>query len=210
MELHGRLAYLIDRAVRGGEYTIIGYKCKQVRDQIHCDDVARLFVQFFKAPRCGEVFNLGGGRQYSISILETIDAQGEAGLSVRARYDPKNRLGDHICYITDLSKLRSHFPNWKIDHTLSAIISEIVSEQRKSIGGPAAIVPGAAGERVGWAKPLMTPSPYHMPLCGSERRGDTTGGRTRGRGARHSSGNGQWTEGVVRLSVGSGGRSHSC
>jgi CDP-paratose 2-epimerase len=125
VQLHGYLAYIVESAVTGREYTVFGYKGKQVRDQIHCDDVARLLMEFFRAPRCGEVYNLGGGRQNSISILETIDLLAEMGLTVQYKYDPNNRVGDHICYITDLSKVHSHFPNWEIKHSLLRIISEI-------------------------------------------------------------------------------------
>lgn len=132
VELHGYLTYLIDCAVSGHEYTIFGYKGKQVRDQIHCDDVARLFVEFFKAPKCGEVYNLGGGRQNSASILETIDLLDKMGFSVHYRYNPANRLGDHICYITDLKKLHSHFPGWKIENGLQKIVTEIATARLRA------------------------------------------------------------------------------
>ena len=126
VQLHGYLAYIIDCAVSGHEYTIFGYQGKQVRDQIHCDDVARLLVEFFRSPRCGEVYNLGGGRQNSVSILETIDLLAAIGLPLQYRYDPKNRVGDHICYITDLGKVRSHFPSWEIKRSLGQMVAEIV------------------------------------------------------------------------------------
>ena len=126
VQLHGYLAYIVDCAVSGSEYTIFGYKGKQVRDQIHCDDVARLMMEFFRSPRCGEVYNLGGGRKNSVSILETIDLLAGLGLALQYRYDPKNRVGDHICYMTDLGKVQSHFPSWEIKHPLEQIVSEIV------------------------------------------------------------------------------------
>ena len=132
VELHGYLAYLIDCAVSGREYTIFGYKGKQVRDQIHCDDVARLFVEFFDAPKCGEVYNLGGGRQNSASILETIGLLDKMGFSVPYRYNPANRVGDHICYITDLKKLRSHFPGWKIEYGLHEIVTQIATARLRA------------------------------------------------------------------------------
>jgi CDP-paratose 2-epimerase len=135
VQLHGYLAYIVDCAVTGREYTVFGYKGKQVRDQIHCDDVARLLMEFFRSPRCGEVYNLGGGRPNSISILETIDLLAEMGLPVQYRYDPKNRVGDHICYITDLSKVRSHFPNWEIKHSLYQIVAEIAEVRSRSNTG---------------------------------------------------------------------------
>jgi CDP-paratose 2-epimerase len=127
--------------VTGREYTIFGYKGKQVRDQIHCDDVARLMLEFFRSPKCGEVYNLGGGRQNSISILETIDLLGGMGLAVNYRYDPTNRVGDHICYISDLRKLRSHFPGWKVDRSVSQIIAEIVEVRTKAQSAGAEMLP---------------------------------------------------------------------
>ncbi len=141
VQLHGYLAYLVDCAVTGREYTIFGYKGKQVRDQIHCDDVARLMLEFSRSPKCGEVYNLGGGRQNSISILETIDLLGGMGLAVNYRYDPRNRVGDHICYISDLSKLRSHFPAWKVDRSVSQIIAEIVEVRTKAQSAGAEMLP---------------------------------------------------------------------
>jgi len=131
VELHGYLAYIVYCAVVGREYIINGYKGKQVRDQIHSYDVAHLFLEFFRAPRCGEVYNLGGGRKNSLSILETIDALAGMGLKLRHSYQDTNRIGDHICYISDLSKLHSHFPNWKMQYDLPRILDEIV-ERRAS------------------------------------------------------------------------------
>jgi len=126
VELHGYLAYIVHCAVAGKEYTIYGYKGKQVRDQIHSYDVARLFLEFFRAPRYGEVYNLGGGRANSLSILETIDTLAGMGLKLRHSYSDTNRAGDHICYISDLTKLRSHFPKWKMEYSLPRILNQIV------------------------------------------------------------------------------------
>jgi CDP-paratose 2-epimerase len=129
VELHGYLAYIVLCAVTGREYTIFGYKGKQVRDQIHARDVARLFLEFFLNPRPGEVYNLGGGRQNSLSILETVDLLADMGFRLRYSYNPVNRVGDHICYISDLTKIRSHFPQWKLQYNLPKIISEIVERR---------------------------------------------------------------------------------
>ena len=126
VELHGYLVYIVICALTGREYTIYGYKGKQVRDQIHSRDVARLFVEFYKHPRCGEAYNLGGGRGNSISILETIDRLADMGYQLRHSYKPENRAGDHICYISDLSKLHAHFPDWRQEYTLDRIFAEIV------------------------------------------------------------------------------------
>jgi CDP-paratose 2-epimerase len=126
VELHGYLGYIVYCAVTGRDYTIHGYKGKQVRDQIHSYDVARLFIEFYYAPRSGEVYNLGGGRSNSISILETVDMLSGMGLKLRYSYTDANRVGDHICYISDLSKLRSHFPKWTMRYDLPRIVNEIV------------------------------------------------------------------------------------
>jgi len=133
VELHGYLSYIVACAVSGKEYTIYGYQGKQVRDQLHSRDVARLFLEFFHAPAQGEVFNLGGGRSNSLSILETIDLLAAMGLTLRHRYDEQNRIGDHICYISDLTKLRSRFPNWNIEYGVSTIVGEIVERQLVSV-----------------------------------------------------------------------------
>ena len=131
VELHGYLGYIVYCAVTGKEYTIYGYKGKQVRDQIHSYDVAQAFLEFFRHPRCGQVYNLGGGRKNSLSILETLDALAGHGLKVRYRYQDTNRIGDHICYITDLHKLREHFPDWKLEYGLPRILDEIVGRHRQ-------------------------------------------------------------------------------
>jgi len=126
VQLHGYLNYIVRCAVTGQPYTIFGFKGKQVRDQIHARDVASLFLHFYREPRPGEVYNLGGGRSNSISILETIDALAVRGLKLDYTYQDENRVGDHICYISDLSKLRAHYPNWRMEYTLDRILDEIV------------------------------------------------------------------------------------
>jgi CDP-paratose 2-epimerase len=126
VELHGYLNYIAMCAVQGKPYTIYGYKGKQVRDQIHSHDVASLFLEFYENPRYGEAYNLGGGRSNSLSILETIDMLAEMGFRLNYSYKPENRVGDHICYISDLTKIRSHFPKWRLEHDLPAILTGIV------------------------------------------------------------------------------------
>ena len=130
VELHGYLVYIIHCAMTGREYQLYGYKGKQVRDQIHSHDVARLFLEFYNAPRFGEVYNMGGGRGNSISILETIDLLAAMGYKLKYTYKPDNRIGDHICYISDLSKIRLHFPNWKLEYDLPKIIGGIAGARR--------------------------------------------------------------------------------
>ena len=136
VELHGYLAYIVHCAAVGKEYTIYGYKGKQVRDQIHSYDVAHLFMEFYRAPRCGEVYNLGGGRANSLSILETVDALEGMGLKLRYSYKDANRIGDHICYISDLGKLRTHFPKWTMQYDLSRILGEIVARHTRGADAP--------------------------------------------------------------------------
>lgn len=128
VQLHGFLSYLFKVAVAGEIYTIFGYKGKQVRDQIHSADVISAFVEFAKNPRCGEVYNLGGGRQNSASILECI-AKIEALLAkkISHRYVDQPRVGDHICYISDLTKLRSHYPRWQIQWPLDKIFERMAA-----------------------------------------------------------------------------------
>jgi len=136
VELHGFLSYLVKQIVAGGHYTIFGYKGKQVRDQIHSFDVIRAFEEFIKAPRPGEVYNLGGGRSNSASILECIKmVEDMTGKTLDYTYTDENRIGDHICYISDLSKLKSHYPNWDITKDLPTICEEIVAAQtEKAVG----------------------------------------------------------------------------
>lgn len=126
VELHGYLGYIVHCAVARKPYTIFGYKAKQVRDQIHSHDVVRLFLEFYENPRPGEVYNLGGGRKNSLSILETIGLLSAMGYPLRYEYDDRNRIGDHICYISDLTKIKTHFPKWNQEYDISRILSEIV------------------------------------------------------------------------------------
>lgn len=127
-ELHGFLAYLIKCVREGRRYRIFGFKGKQVRDNIHSFDVCRAFEEFYANPRCGEVYNLGGGRTNSISILEAITmAEQAVGRKLDVEYLEQNRAGDHICYITNLSKLRRHFPNWQVTRNLAGMVEEMAT-----------------------------------------------------------------------------------
>lgn len=134
VELHGFLSYLVHVAVAGKPYTIFGYKGKQVRDQIECSDVVKAFEAFADKPRPGEVYNIGGGRNNAASVLECIDLiEKIGGYKVNWTLGDENRKGDHICYISNLNKLRDHYPNWDIRIGLDEIISQmIVAEERKS------------------------------------------------------------------------------
>jgi CDP-paratose 2-epimerase len=130
VELHGFLNYLFKVAKEGGEYTIFGYKGKQVRDNIHSFDVITALEAYYENPRPGEVYNIGGCRANSCSILEAIAAAEElTGKRVQTRYVDQNRKGDHICYITDMTKFRSHYPNWAPQKSLETIYEELVSDR---------------------------------------------------------------------------------
>jgi CDP-paratose 2-epimerase len=126
VELHGFLSYLIKCNLEGREYKVFGYKGKQVRDNVHSEDVARFMLEFARAPRCGEVYNLGGGKGNSCSILEAF-AKIEAitGKPMQWRYVEENRIGDHICYYSDLRKMRAHYPAWDVRKNLQTVFEEI-------------------------------------------------------------------------------------
>lgn len=124
-ELHGFLAYFFKAAAEGRRYRIFGYKGKQVRDQIHSADVVSLFDAFIANPRPGAVYNLGGGKGNSVSILECIDRVEQlSGHKFDYEYDEKNRIGDHICYYTDLTRVYADFPGWKLSRSIDAIFEE--------------------------------------------------------------------------------------
>jgi len=126
VELHGFLSYLIKCNVEGRLYKVFGYKGKQVRDNIHSLDVARFIHAFYEKPRCGEVYNIGGGRANSVSILEAFERAAEcSGKKMNYEYVDQNRAGDHICYISDLSKMKKHYPGWDITKTLDDVFREI-------------------------------------------------------------------------------------
>jgi CDP-paratose 2-epimerase len=128
VELHGFLSYLLKCNMEGREYTVYGYKGKQVRDNIHSHDVARFMLEFSKAPRVAEVYNLGGGKQNACSIHEAFAiAQQHTGRAMKWRYVESNRSGDHICYYSDLRKMKAHYPAWDITRDLDTIFGEIVA-----------------------------------------------------------------------------------
>lgn len=125
-EPHGFLSYLAKAVAEGRQFRIYGYKGKQVRDQIHSDDVVRAFASFIEHPRCAAVYNLGGGRENSVSILEAIAAfERIMHRSLDWEYVDRNREGDHICYLTDLGQLRRDYPDWRIEHSLEDILQEL-------------------------------------------------------------------------------------
>lgn len=128
VELHGFLSYLVKCNLEGKQYTVFGYKAKQVRDNIHSHDVAAFMWEFSQAPRSGEVYNLGGGKENSCSMLEAFaKVEAISGKKMNSVYSDKNREGDHICYYSDLRKMKEHYPKWGITKSLDAIFEEIVS-----------------------------------------------------------------------------------
>jgi CDP-paratose 2-epimerase len=132
VELHGFLSYLVKVAFTGKTYTIYGYKGKQVRDNIHSYDVIRAIEEFAKNPRQGEVYNIGGGRANSVSILEAIQMIEEmSGRKIRWVYKDKPRKGDHIVYITNLQKFKTHYPNWEITQGLQDILKDMIEHKMK-------------------------------------------------------------------------------
>lgn len=127
VELHGFLSYLVHQAVTEGPYTMIGYGGKQVRDQIHSHDVISAFWAFAQNPRPGEAYNLGGGKANAASNLECVELiANRCGRRPTLSYNDEARIGDHICYYTDMSKFRAHFPDWKQEYSLGEIVDEMV------------------------------------------------------------------------------------
>jgi CDP-paratose 2-epimerase len=134
VELHGFLSYLVKVAIAGGTYSVFGYKGKQVRDNIHSHDVVRAIEEFAVNPRPGEVYNMGGGRENSISMLEAIaKIEKMSGKKLDWKYVDENRKGDHICYISDLAKFKAHYPNWKITIGLDEIFRQIIDDHTQRL-----------------------------------------------------------------------------
>lgn len=135
VELHGFLSYLVKCNLEGREYKVFGYKGKQVRDNIHSLDVARFMAAFAENPRSGEVYNLGGGKANSCSILEAFKiTESFTGKAQVYSYLDENRIGDHICYYSDLRKMRAHFPGWDLTKSLEQTIGEIVEAWKRRQG----------------------------------------------------------------------------
>ncbi|MEO7934283.1 MAG: NAD-dependent epimerase/dehydratase family protein [Chthoniobacterales bacterium] len=132
VELHGFLSYLVRCNLEGREYKIFGYKGKQVRDNIHSLDVSRFMHAFVENPRSAEVYNLGGGKANSVSILEAFQITTSfTGLEQHSTYLDENRIGDHIVYYSDLRKMRSHYPSWDITISVEETIGQIVEAWKK-------------------------------------------------------------------------------
>jgi len=135
VELHGFLSYLVKCNLGGKEYRVFGYKGKQVRDNIHSLDVARFMAAFVQLPRVAEVYNLGGGKDNSCSILEAFGiAEKFTGKAQKYIYVDENRIGDHICYYSDLRKMKTHYPNWDITQSLEETMRQIVEAWKSRTG----------------------------------------------------------------------------
>jgi CDP-paratose 2-epimerase len=135
-ELHGFLSYLMKCAVTGQAYKVLGYKGKQVRDNIHSFDLVNAFWQFFQRPRSGEVYNIGGGRHANCSMLEAIALCDElTGRPMNWSYVDDNRIGDHIWWISDIRRFQSHYPDWRINYDIRTTLTEIFDAMRQRTAG---------------------------------------------------------------------------
>ncbi|GAB4174279.1 MAG: NAD-dependent epimerase/dehydratase family protein [Thalassobaculales bacterium] len=136
-KLHGFLAYLVKCAITGEPYTVLGYRGKQVRDNIHSYDLVNAFWHFFQAPRSAEVYNIGGGRHANCSMLEAIAAAEKlTGRPMNWSYSEQNRIGDHIWWISDVRRFQAHYPAWQYRYGIDDIIAEIVEGQSARLGAP--------------------------------------------------------------------------
>ena len=126
-KLHGFLSYLVKISIKSKKYNLIGYKGKQVRDNLHSFDLVNCFWEFYKKPKFGEVYNIGGGRHSNCSIIEALDlVEKLTNIKIKRNYIKKPRVGDHIWYISDLSKFKKDYPNWKQKYDTQKILEEII------------------------------------------------------------------------------------
>ena len=126
-KLHGFLSYLVKLCVKKNFYTIIGYKGKQVRDNIHSSDLTECFWNYFKKPKAGEIYNIGGGRMSNCSVLEALRmVEDLTGSNIKKKYLSENRMGDHIWYISNTEKFKKHYPQWKQKYSTANIIEELI------------------------------------------------------------------------------------
>ena len=130
-KLHGFLSYLVKLSLSKKRYSLIGYKGKQVRDNLHSNDLIKCFWEFFKKPKKGEVYNIGGGRYSNCSIIEALNlVESIANIKIKREIIKKPRIGDHIWYISNLSKFKKHYPNWKQKYNTKKIIEELIENQK--------------------------------------------------------------------------------
>ncbi|PZF74648.1 NAD-dependent epimerase/dehydratase family protein [Taibaiella soli] len=133
-QLHGFLSYLMKCAIGGNEYTIFGYKGKQVRDNIHAWDLVNMFWNFYKAPRSGEMYNAGGGRFSNCSMIEAIElCEKITDKKMKYTYSENNRIGDHIWYISDVSRFKEHYPEWEYKYNLESTLTQIFDNLKSRV-----------------------------------------------------------------------------
>ena len=131
-KLHGFLSYLVKSSIEKKHYTIFGYKGKQVRDNIHSSDLINCFWEFFKKPKKGEIYNIGGGRFSNCSIIEALNiVEKTCKIKIKRKYVSSNRVGDHIWYISNMKKFRKHYPKWKQSYSTIKIINELIKNNLK-------------------------------------------------------------------------------
>jgi CDP-paratose 2-epimerase len=131
-KLHGFLSYLVKISLKLKKYSLIGYKGKQVRDNIHSSDLVRCFWEYYKNPRNGEIYNTGGGRYSNCSILEALDhVEKLSGLKIKKNIIKKNRIGDHIWYVSSMNKFKKHYPQWKQYYSTKKILNELIENFKK-------------------------------------------------------------------------------
>ena len=129
--LHGFLSYLVKSSLRNKTYNLIGYKGKQVRDNLHSNDLVKCFWEFYKKPKSGEVYNIGGGRYSNCSIVEALNLVEKLNnIKIKRKIIKSPRVGDHIWYISDTSKFIKHYPKWKQKYNTSKIIEELIDFQK--------------------------------------------------------------------------------
>ena len=129
--LHGFLSYLVKESLSKKKYNLIGYKGKQVRDNLHSNDLVKCFWEFYKKPRYGEIYNIGGGRYSNCSIIEALNlVETIARINIRKKLITKPRIGDHIWYISDTTKFKKHFPNWQQEYNTEKIIKELIEYKK--------------------------------------------------------------------------------
>ena len=129
--LHGFLSYLVKESLENKKYNLIGYKGKQVRDNLHSNDLVNCFWEFYKKPRYGEIYNIGGGRYSNCSIIEALNlVENISGINIKRKIINTPRVGDHIWYISDTSKFKKHFPNWKQKYNTKKILEELIEYKK--------------------------------------------------------------------------------
>ena len=130
-KLHGFLSYLVKLSLTKKKYSLIGYKGKQVRDNLHSEDLVNCFWEFYKKPKYGEVYNIGGGRFSNCSVIEALNiVEKSCNLKIKKKYIKMPRVGDHIWYISDTSKFKKHYPRWKQKYNTKKIIEELIEHQK--------------------------------------------------------------------------------